>query len=115
MRVGPQQVATGQVRFSQVRVEQQRFLGSRERLLLQIPGLLGVTNVNRVTYAAASSPYATANVGIERDGALEQRDRSLCVDIGGADAEIPRAQHGIVRRGVDGGQGSLRVSGVNRP
>ena len=41
LRVGPQQVAAGQVGLGQVRIERQRLFRRRERLLVEIARLLG--------------------------------------------------------------------------
>ena len=104
MRVGPEQIATGQVSLGQVWVEHQGLFSSRERLLLQIPGLLGRDEGQPRDVGRGEVGVGTRETGIERDGVFEQRDRSLGVGVGRPDTEIPRAQYGVVRGGVDQGQ-----------
>ena len=108
MRVGPEQVASGQVGFGHVWVERQGLFSSRECLLLQISGLLGRDEGQPRHVSRGQIGVGTRETGIERDGAFEQRDRSLGVGVGRPHTEIPRAQHGVVRGGVDRRHGGRR-------
>ena len=116
LRMSPEQVATGQVRLGQVSVERQGLLSSRERLLLQIPGLLGRDEGQSRDVRRGQVGVGKRETGIECDGALEQRDRSLGVGVGSPDTEIPRAQHVVIRGGVDQGQrAETCLPGSRRP
>jgi hypothetical protein len=97
--MGPEQVAPGQVRLGQVSVEQQGLLSSRERLLLQIPGLLGRDEGQSRDVSRGEVSVRNRETGIECDGAFEQRNRSLGIGVGSPVTEIPRAQDGVIRGG----------------
>ena len=74
MRGGPQQVATRQVGFSHVGIEQQRLLSRGECLLLQIPGLFGRDECQPRDVRGGQFAVRNSESRIERDRALEKRE-----------------------------------------